>query len=145
MVNKDCKKAGVFALILGALSAAFVVLLIVAVNNGWMAKKIQYGGYGGIILLVLMLFSIPLLCVAALEEFRHAIALFEPREEQGYIPQSNKGLRMATWKPWTAFGVCVYYGIFWMAAFLQFVVGGVLFALAAAFATQYFTERKILV
>lgn len=145
MTDKNRKTAGIFSLAIGALTAAFVVVIIVGVEQGWYAKKTSLEGYAAILVLVLSLFQIPLLCLAALAEFRHAFSLFGAQEEQTYIPQNAKGLRLAAWIEWSAFGVCVFFGVWWLALLGQPVVALALFALAILFAAQYFTERKILV
>ncbi len=143
--NKNRKTAAIFALVLGLLTAGFVVTIIIGVEQGWYAKKTSLEGYGAIIVLVLSLFQIPLLSLAALAELRHAFSLFTPREEDGFLPQNCVGERLETWQIWAAFGVGVFFGVWWLALLGQPVVAIALFALAILFAAQYFVERKILV
>lgn len=143
--NKNRKAAATFALVLGVLTAAFVVMIIVGVEQGWYAKKTSFEGYGAIIVLVISLFQIPLLSLAALAELHHAITLFSPREEENFLPQNCVGERLESWRIWTAFGVGVFFGVWWLTLLGQPVVAIALFALAILFAAQYFVERKILV
>ena len=143
--NKNRKIAGIFALVLGLLTAGFVVTVIVGVEQGWYAKKTNLEGYGAILVLVLSLFQIPLLSLAALAEIRHAITLFSPRDEQSFLPTDLGKERLAAWIEWAAFGVCVFFGVWWLTLLGQPIVAIALFALAILFAAQYFVERKILV
>lgn len=143
--DKNRKTAGILALALGLLTAAFVVMIIVGVEQGWIAKKTSFEGYAAIIVLVVTLFQIPLFVLAALAQLHHALSLFSPREEQAFIPQSCAGERLAAWQLWTAFGALVSFGVWWIALLGQLAVGLVLFALACGYAVQYFVERKILV
>ena len=143
--DKNRKSAGITALALGLLTAAFVVMIIVVVEQGWVAKKTSFEGYAAIIVLVITLFQIPVFALASLMQLLHALSLFSPREEQAYIPQSCVGERLAAWQLWTAFGALVFFGVWWIAMLGQLAVGLVLFVLACGYAIQYFVERKILV
>ena len=46
--NKNRKIAGIFALVLGLLTAGFVVTIIIGVEQGWYAKKTDLEGFGAI-------------------------------------------------------------------------------------------------
>ncbi len=144
--NKNRRIAGIFALALGLLTAGFVVTIIVGVEQGWYAKKTSLEGYAAILVLVMSLFQIPLLALAALAELRHALSLFAPcEEESSFLPPDLEKERLAAWIEWGAFGVCVFFGVWWLTLLGQPVVTVALFALAIFFVAQYFTERKILV
>lgn len=143
--NKNRKNAGIFALALSLLTAGFVAVVIVGVEQGWIAKKTSLEGYAAILVLVLRLFQIPLLALAATAEIRHALTLLPPRDEQSFLPPDLEKERLAAWIEWAAFGVCVFFGVWWLTLLGQPVVSIALFALAILFAAQYFTERKILV
>lgn len=142
--NKNRKIAGIFALALSLLTAGFVAVVIVGVEQGWIAKKTNLEGYAAILVLVLSLFQIPLLALAATAEIRHALTLLPPRDEQSFLPPDLGKERLAAWIEWAAFGVCVFFGVWWLTLLGQPVVAIALFALAILFAAQYFTERKIL-